>query len=198
MKRISIHFLVFVLTFVLASLTIAWLVLTLPPRLSQLLAMFDSDVGSAVLFTLKLVLCLGMGAVAGLLATRRIGKRPSLSPPNTPRRILAAVALFAGWVLVVSYFLTWVLAVPAVVSHLDHQATDSYKKVLANPKLNQQWDLTSYPSSHTWIAFPVAPGLVLTYHEYAIDPLFGAGLVQIHSWFFGEPRELYGVITWIS
>src|ERR1700720_2117308 len=83
----------------------------------------------------------------------------------------------SGWlrgraltVVVLLYVLTAVFGVPAVQTHENTWAVEEYKRDKASGNV-RVW--SSHPYIATYFAAPILPGLVVTYHEYQLDGLYG-------------------------
>lgn len=94
---------------------------------------------------------------------------PKLGQP-LPRRAQKA--------LVAAYLLTALLGIPAVQNHTTAWAIAEYKRV------HQQSteDHPGHPFVATYMAIPLAPGLILTYHEFSLASLYGFGGFQLFFW----------------
>ncbi len=204
MKHISRSFLVFTLTFLSVSLASAWLFVTLPGvyyRLRQSLSIdpwLAPDTAAVLSFLLGFVACLVIGFLVACFTVRRLNRSGTPSPPRRWHFPLEALTRALEALLLISFVATWVFGVPAVVSHLHSEALSKYQSLAAKappPYLPQNH---SYPYINTPLAFPLAPGFVVSYHEYQLAPLYGAGLIQIHFWCGLEPLPVYMAIRWLS
>jgi len=106
------------------------------------------------------------------------------------RRIpaLVRVGIIAG------YIVTWALGVPAVLAQQHAAAVAAYKEERA--RNNRVWE--THPRICTSIAFPVLPGVVVSYHEYQVAGLNGWGGWQVHAWYVGGVRPILERTHWIS
>ncbi len=200
MKHPSRPFLVFTLTFIGGSLIAAWLLVTLPSLFQRLTSSpyFAPDTAAVVSFALKFLGVLTVGFLAALFATRRIGRIGATSTGRQRFRPLEVLARALEALLLFSYVGTWVFGVPAVVSHLDNEVIANYKAVVAHAPPPHFPKRHPYPQVSTPLAFPVAPGFILSYHAYMVAPLYGAGLIQVHFWCGLVPEPVVVIPLWFS
>jgi hypothetical protein len=204
MKHITRSFLVFTLTFLCASLAAAWLFVTLPGlyyRLRLRLAsepLLAPDTAAILSFLLSFAACLVIGLLAAYVTVRRLNRLDTPQPRRRWHFPLEALTRALEGLLLISFVATWALGVPAVVSHLHKEALAAHQSLVAHGPPPHFPRNHSYPYINTPLAFPVAPGFVLSYHEYQIAPLAGAGLIQVHFWCGLEPFPVYMAIPWLS
>jgi hypothetical protein len=102
-----------------------------------------------------------------------------------------AVALFG-----LAYLVTWVLGVPAVVSHNDQWVVDEFKRVVSR---GGRTDVSSsHPGFNTLAAVPAFPGLVISLRAYAIAGRYGWGGVQADVWWPGAVRPWFKITLFVS
>jgi hypothetical protein len=94
-----------------------------------------------------------------------------------------------------AYFVTWALGVPSVHTQLAEQEIAIYKRLKAEGD-RRVWDV--HPRIQFFVSFPVAPAIVLTYHEYSAAGLWGEGRWDLHAWYVFGIEPLVGIRTWIS
>jgi hypothetical protein len=131
-------------------------------------------------------------ALVGLLlgwALKRRGWLDALWPPRTLAHRAAVAALVAGYVL------TAALGEPAVQTSSTSWEISEYKRLKATGS-SLVWD--AHPYLATYAAFPLAPGLILTYHEYQLDGLYGFGGYRLYLWYGGGVRTLAELPMWLS
>jgi hypothetical protein len=125
------------------------------------------------------------GAIWGTL--RWLRKRGAYSPILVSSKVRRIV--------VVAYLLTWAFGAPAAESEVTGFAVAEYKRMQASGRDRV------FPS-HPWIKFtmalPLAPGLVLTYHEYQLAGLYGWGGWGLHIWYGVGARQIAGLPVWLS
>jgi len=92
--------------------------------------------------------------------------------------------------LIVAYVLTVAFGLPAVQTHTNVWAVAEYKRLKASGD-SRVWE--SHPYIATYLAVPVLPGLVLAYHEYQLDGLYGFGGFQLFAWYGVGVRELWAL-----
>jgi hypothetical protein len=105
----------------------------------------------------------------------------------TTRRIRQAVA--AG------YLLTAIFGVPAVLSQQHAWAVAEYKRLRAS-QAGATWD--AHPYIQAYAALPVAPGVILSYHEYQLAGLYGLGGYELSVWYGAGARSLGVLPIWLS
>lgn len=204
MKHITRSFLVFTLTFLGASLATAWLFVTLPGvyyRLRQGLfgePLLPPDTAAILSFLLSFAACLVIGFLAASSTVRRLNRLDTPQPRRRWHFPLEGLTRALECLLLISFVATWALGVPAVVSHLHNEALSAHRSLVAHGPPPHFPRNHSYPYINTPLALPIAPGFVLSYHEYQLAPLAGAGLIQIHFWCGLEPMPVYMAIRWLS
>lgn len=138
------------------------------------------------------VAAMGVSLGAGLAVARR------LSP--AVRRVLSLgtdrprAPLWARASLLVAYLVTWIVAVPAVQSTNDRWAVGEYKRLRDEER--NVW--SAHPSFRTYVAVPVLPCTVLSYHEYQLGGLYGWGGWELQLWYGFGVVPLFSVTKWIS
>jgi len=122
--------------------------------------------GSELSMIIYIILCVAVPLIVFYLAARLIGWRMN---------ILSGMRRLPRWfliVIVIAYIFTWVFGVPAVQTATNADAVEKYKhgKEYGSQRV---WD--THPWIRTSAAFPIFPGLVLSYHEYQVAGLYGWG-----------------------
>ncbi|PYO55252.1 MAG: hypothetical protein DMD83_20655, partial [Candidatus Rokuibacteriota bacterium] len=56
----------------------------------------------------------------------------------------------------------------------------------------------AHPRIRTYAAIPIAPGLILFYHEYQIDGLYGFGGFELALWYGVGVKSLGALPLWLS
>jgi hypothetical protein len=110
------------------------------------------------------------------------------------RLLLPAAGYMAVAVVLVSYLITWSLGVPRVLTDFTSAEVAEYKRDKAED--NRVWEV--HPVIRFLVAFPVAPALVLTYHEYQVAGLDGAGSWELSLWYGASSRSLWRYSLWVS
>jgi len=54
-----------------------------------------------------------------------------------------------------------------------------------------------HPYMKSYMAFPLLPGLIATYHEYQYGALAGWGGWELHVWHFTGTKEVFSLMSWI-
>ena len=143
--------------------------------------------GDGPLVTLYVLSCLG-AAVAATWGTLKTLRRRGAYTPLT-------LVPWAKRVLVGAYLLTWAFGAPAAQSEVTRFAIDEYKRMQASRPDEV------FPS-HPWINFtaaiPIAPCVVVTYHEYQLAGLYGFGGWGLHIWYGFGARQVFGLPVWLS
>lgn len=144
----------------------------------------SSDVGTLIYLTLQI----GLPIVSAVFMWRLLSRQQAISPPA--RR-------WYGWGrwIVAAYVLTAIFGGPAVQSESTRWAVSEYKRVKAtgSPRV---WD--SHPYLRTYATVPVAPGVLVTYHEYQLDGLYGFGGFELSIWYIAGVRSLAAFPLWVS
>jgi|ERR1035441_3966162 hypothetical protein len=113
-----------------------------------------------------------------------------LSRPSIPHLWHRAWLLPALLVLTVAYVATWHFGAPLVRQSLRSEALGRYETVAPEPSHG--------PWIHTYLAVPVLPCILLSYHEYQVAPLYGEGAWYFHLWWGSKVLQVGKVGTWIS
>ena len=89
---------------------------------------------------------------------------------------------------------TWAFGAPRVQTDLTAEEIGTYKRLKAEN--NRVWE--EHPRIEFVASLPVAPGVLLTYHEYQLAGLYGEGRWDVHLWYGAGTVQLLGFGTWIS
>jgi hypothetical protein len=171
-----------VLAYVSAALAAAaaWLAAQV---LSTSLGLYPGNELQSVLYVV-ITVAATVGAIWGTLRVLRT--RAVYSPILVSSRIKR--------ILIVAYLLTWAFGAPAAQSEVTRFAVAEYKRMQGAGR-----DVfPSHPRINFTMAFPVAPGLVLTYHEYQVAGLYGWGGWGLHVWYGFGARQIAGLPVWLS
>jgi|GEM_PF-2491059 len=125
---------------------------------------------------------LAAGALARVL--RRKEWLPSLRLRGP---LLTAVLLLYG--------VTMVFGLPAVQTYADTWAVKEYKRDKASGNV-RVWE--SHPYIATYFAAPILPGIVVTYHEYQLDGLYGFGGFEVYAWYGVGVSTICQLPLWLS
>jgi hypothetical protein len=115
-----------------------------------------------------------------------------------PLGILKGLRRLPRWFIVViaiAYIFTWAFGVPAVQTAANSKAVDLYKydKAAGDRRVSD-----AHPRIRTYVAFPIVPGLILSYHEYQVAGLHGWGGWELHLWYLTGVKSICGLTVWIS
>ncbi len=150
----------------------------------RILLAFAADVSHPLLDLLlplcALALIAGPVAAAWLVA-RKLGRRWG----STARRIRWRIPRCALWAILAGYALTAIVGVPAAQSRRDTWAVEEYKRVRVGAPTPGG---DPHPYIRTYIAVPVLPCVILSYHEYQVGWIYGLGTFELAVW--------YGVGVW--
>ena len=94
-----------------------------------------------------------------------------------------------------AYLLTAVFGVPAVQTETNMWAGEEYKRLEAAGS-NRVWE--THPYIATYAALPVAPGIVLVYHEYQLSGLYGFGGYELFVWYAAGVKSIVTIPVWLS
>jgi hypothetical protein len=119
---------------------------------------------------------------AAWMRTRRWLGLPALS-----RRVVECV--------LVAYALTWALGTPSVHTQLAQKEIAIYKRLKAEGD-SRVWD--AHPRIEFFVSIPIAPAVILSYHEYQVAGLWGEGRWDLHTWYILGTEPIIGMGTWIS
>jgi hypothetical protein len=164
----------------LVSAIVSVLICTAVVELMFLVPAYESGRMLSVLVALVALL---FGFALGWRFARRRLKLPPFIVPSK-----------SGIILLVFFGITWAFGAPMVQSELTSASIARYKMLKAEN--DEVWN--SHPYIKCFVAVPVALGVILTYHEYQIAPLYGAGTWNIHVWYGLGTYQLFGVGAWIS
>ena len=100
-----------------------------------------------------------------------------------------------AWFVVAGCVLTAVVGGPATQSQRTAWAVAEYKhlKASGSPRV---WD--AHPRIRTYVAVPLAPCLVLSYHEYQLDGQYGFGGFELALWYGVGVKSLGALPLWVS
>ena len=101
-------------------------------------------------------------------------------------------------VLVTAYILTWAVAVPGVQSENTRWAIEEYKKLYGLDSGVGGRVRGTDPQIRTFLAVPVLPGVVLSYHEYQLADLYGWRGWDVHFWYGNGVVRLLSMPLWMS
>jgi hypothetical protein len=110
------------------------------------------------------------------------------------RLSLPPIGYIAAAVFLVPYLITWTVGIPRVLTDFTSTEVAKYKQLKAEN--NRVWE--AHPVIRFFVAFPVAPALVLTYHEYQLAGLYGAGTWELTLWYGYASRSLWQSSLWVS
>jgi len=144
---------------------------------------------SLIWFPFFVVLCVTVPLACGFFAACWIAQLPP-SISSLIRKVPRSVVI----VVFAAYLVTWAFGVPAVLTAEHKTAVDAYKKERA--RNNRVWD--AHPWIRTAAAFPILPGLVVSFHEYQVAGLDGWGGWQVYVWYWNGVRKVFEQTYWIS
>ena len=141
--------------------------------------------GGVLLF---LLLILGVPGAGAAWAGRVLSRRWRLSWAWQPSRGFRVLALLG-------YAATAVAGVPAAMTAHDEWAVSEYKRLRA-AGAHRVWD--SHPYIATYLAVPVLPGFILSYHEYQLAGLYGFGGFDLSVWYGVGTCSVGELPLWVS
>jgi hypothetical protein len=127
-------------------------------------------------------------AVVRVLRPKWLARAEGRTGPSPWTRIV----IRAG---VAAYILTAVFGAPAVQSDQTTWAVTEYKRLKASGS-KRVWD--AHPYIRTYAAIPVVPGVILSYHEYQLDGLYGFGGFELTLWYAVGTRPIADFPLWLS
>jgi hypothetical protein len=168
---------------VVVGLIIAFIVFTLMSPFAP------SGRHSELLMIIYIILCIAIPLIVFYFTARLIGWRMNILDGlrRSPRWLLI--------VIVTAYIFTWVFGVPAVQTATNAAAVEKYKYE-KEYRSQRVWD--THPRIRTSAAFPLLPGLIVSYHEYQVAGLYGWGGWELHVWYFTGVNSIFRLTTWIS
>ena len=134
---------------------------------------------------------LGVPAIVAWLVGCRFSRRWARGTDSPPSRLPKALV----WAMVAGYVLTAIIGVPATQSRRDAWAVSEYKRVSAEGSRPAGAD---YPYIRTYVAIPVLPGVIVSYHEYQLDGLYGLGAFELAVWYGTAVTRVGTFPLWIS
>lgn len=169
-------------------------VLVLPDTLYVL---EDTELGTLLVPTL--------GVIVGLVAAVRFrrwflkapheGAQPSTASRSALRQLSQRSRLFrwAFGLVVVAYFVTWVVGVPAVLTDA------AYHDARNNKSAADHFGTPLSPVfSASHFAIPVFPGVIIFYHEHWGGHLHGWGGWKLYLWYGFGNKELYQAVRYVT
>lgn len=136
-----------------------------------------------------LLVMLGVPALSAVGVARWLGRRWNLSfvvPDTELGNRLKRVLIWA-------YLATAVFGVPATLSHQNAWAVGEYKRLHAD---GGTW--ASHPYIQSYLAIPVLPGVIVSYHEYQLAGLYGFGGFEVTVWYGAGVKSLWVLPLWLS
>jgi hypothetical protein len=126
-------------------------------------------------------------ALLGVWCHRR-GWLPTVLPASRWRRPLV-------YCVVGAYSVTAIFGVPAVQTDTNMWAVEEYKRLKAAGSY-RVWEV--HPYIATYAALPIAPGVVLVYHEYQLGGLYGFGGYELYVWYAVGVKSVLTFPLWVS
>ncbi len=93
------------------------------------------------------------------------------------------------------YTFTTFMGIPEVQNQHTKSAVEEYKRINAGENSHEQ---KSYPYIKTFVSIPILPFLILSYHEFQLDGLYGWGGWDIHVWYICGSKFIFKLTLWIS
>lgn len=98
-------------------------------------------------------------------------------------------------IIAAAYLFTWMFGVPLVQTSLANETVAAYKQM----KVSYPQEVSdSHPYMKSYMAFPILPGLIVTYHEHQLAYLSGFGGWLVHIWYFTGAKAILAVPSWVS
>jgi hypothetical protein len=143
-----------------------------------------SDTSTLIYVTLQI----GLPILAGVLMWQLLSRRDPISLPSTRWR---------GWGrgIVAAYAVTAIFGAPAVQSESTRRSVSEYKRLKATGSV-RVWD--SHPYLRTYASVPIVPGVLVTYHEYQLDGLYGFGGFEVSVWYVAGVLSVAAIPVWLS
>ncbi len=85
-----------------------------------------------------------------------------------------------------------------MITQLTAKDIDAYKSALQSSRLDRPKVSSPYPMTRTFVAIPVAPGVVVAYHEMQVAGLWGWGGFVWAVWWPGYTNVYKTSMRWIS
>ncbi len=141
--------------------------------------------------TLYVLALLGVPVAATWLVLQAVARRWKHvigAPSKRPPRVLL-------WAVMVGYALTAIVGIPAAQSRRDAWAVKEYKQIRASGS-KRVWE--AHPYIRTYVTIPILPCVILSYHEYQLDGLYGLGSFELAVWYGVGVRAAEVWPLWIS
>lgn len=137
------------------------------------------------------------GFLCASLIYRRLVKRYLHAHAGAARSKTGKLTLRKAviWTLIGFYLLTWSMGVPSVQSSINKNSINEYKR-MKEEYPDDVGDASPYMKSY--IAFPILPGIIMTYHEYQLAYLCGYGGWDIYLWYLFGSKCLWRCPSWLS
>jgi hypothetical protein len=121
----------------------------------------------------------------GLLVVRALRRRRPWAPLRLPRW---------GWITLISaYLVTWVFGVTAAQAHDQNIAAERWKH-----NRSKGYEVHDTPSVNVIAAFPLVPGVTLSYQWVGVGPLDGWQGWVVHVWYGWGVTELHDLTLGVS
>lgn len=139
--------------------------------------------GTTIFLLVVLVVPTAFAAVLASRAMRWYKKKRGLTFPPLEKRFV--------YTLLAAYLLTAVFGTPAV------QSSNAEWAIQLHASLDYE-DKFDRPYVRTYVAVPVLPFVVLSYHEYALEGLVGRGAWDVQAWYLFGVKRLVSFTTWVA
>lgn len=140
---------------------------------------------------LFVIVLIGIPCLAAWRVARLVNRRSQVADRSTARP-------FRKWVvgaIVAAYMLTAIIGIPATTTQQTTWAVNEYNRLKASGS-TRVWD--AHPYIRSYIAIPLAPCLILSYHEYQLDGLYGFGGFELTFWYLFGVKSLGSLPLWLS
>lgn len=167
------------------SVTVAVLVL-LAAELAELAPPELPDWGVPVYVAIQI----GLPAAAATWMWRTLSRQMDGTPRQAVRTHQVRWGLIAG-----AYAITAIFGSPAVQSESTRWAVSEYKTLKATESSRV---FEQHPYIWTYAAVPIAPGVIVSYHEHQLDGLYGFGGFDLSIWYVVGVKSLGAIPLWLS
>ena len=177
-----------IVTFII-SFFLCFIVTNLVCAFADFLHPGQSDLLAILFFTLTFFTPIIISFLIARLIIRWYERRQGIKVNWLPRNKLVLSSIIS------LYLLTLYIGNPVVQSSNTKWAIDEYKRINTGDNV-RVWE--SHPYIKTFVSIPIAPFVVMSYHEYQLDGLYGFGGWDIQVWYLTGVKRILILPLWVS
>ncbi len=157
--------------------------------LTDILQPGQSDLLAIIFFLLTFFVPVVISFFISRLVVRWYERRKGIKVFWLPRNKLVLSLIIS------LYLLTVFIGNPIVQSFNNKWAIDEYKRINTGDNV-RVWE--SHPYIKTFVSIPITPFVIMSYHEYQLDGLYGFGGWDIQVWYLAGVKSILILPLWVS